>query len=58
MNALYQVLIIQIHSAIAALEESPSDDLDALLKEEATNADTEEEKEIWDAIIRYVKYLH
>jgi len=58
MNALYNVLLMQMHSMIAALEEAPSDELNDLLGAAADNADTEEEKEIWDAVIRYVDYLH
>ena len=50
--------MMQMHAMIAALEEAPSDELNDLLGAAADNADTEEEKELWDAVIRYVDYLH
>ncbi len=57
MRAIQEVLIIQTHSIIAALEEAPSDGFINLLQEHADNSDSDEEKRIWEAMIDYINYL-
>jgi len=57
MRAIQEVLIMQAHAIIAALEEAPSDGFIDLLHEHADNSDSEEEKRIWEAMIDYINYL-
>ena len=42
---------------IAALEEAPSDEFVDMLKENADNSDSEEEKRIWEAMVDYINYF-
>lgn len=57
MKAINEVLIMQTHAIIAALEEAPSDEFVDMLKENADNSDSEEEKRIWEAMVDYINYF-
>jgi len=53
-----QITLFHIHSAICLSEDSPSEELEEMLEEESTNANSDEEQDIWDAYLRYVGSLY
>ena len=52
------ITLFHIHSAICLAEDSPSTELEEMLEEESTNANSDEEQKIWDAFLRYVGSLY